>query len=43
MEKEENRSRVAEKLKEELGRDRRKTVIHGWTKLGIMELTRKRI
>ena len=43
MEKEENRNRVAERLKEVFGRDRRKTVVHGWTKLGIMEMTRKRI
>ena len=43
MVSEDNRNRITEKMREMLGRDRRKTVIHGWTKLGIMELTRKRI
>ncbi len=36
------RERVAEKMRETLAKDRRKTVIHGWTRLGIMEMTRKR-
>ena len=43
MEKETDRSLVEEKLKEVLSSDRRKTVVHGWTKLGIMEMTRKRV
>ena len=43
MEKETDRSLVEERLKEVFRADRRKTVIHGWTKLGIMEMTRKRI
>ena len=43
MENETDRSLVEEKLKEELKSDRRKTVVHGWTRLGILEMTRKRI
>ncbi len=43
MEEETDRSLVLEKLKEAFRPDRRKTVIHGWTKLGIMEMTRKRV
>ena len=42
MEKEKDRSLVLERLTECFGQDRVKTVIHGWTKLGIMEMTRKR-
>ena len=42
MESDEDRNRVETKLKESLAADRRKTVVHGWTKLGIMEMTRKR-
>ena len=42
MKEEKDRQRVADKLTEVLKRDRRKTVIHGWTRLGIMEMTRKR-
>ncbi len=42
MATEEDRERVERKLKESLAADRRKTVVHGWTKLGIMEMTRKR-
>lgn len=42
MATDEDREKVAGKLKELLALDRRKTVIHGWTKLGIMEMTRKR-
>ena len=29
-------------LREALSSDRRKTVVHGWTRLGILEMTRKR-
>ena len=36
------RSAVTEKLRTLLERDRRKTVLHGWTNLGLMEMTRKR-
>ena len=42
MEKDEDRQKVAGKLQELLQNDRRKTVLHGWTSLGIMEMTRKR-
>ncbi len=42
METEEDRNRVEKQLTDSLSLDRRKTVIHGWTKLGIMEMTRKR-
>ena len=42
MESDADREKVAGKLKESLAADRRKTVIHGWTKLGLMEMTRKR-
>lgn len=43
MEKETDRSLIENRLREVFGSDRRKTVVHGWTKLGIMEMTRKRI
>ena len=43
MDKAENRKKIEEKLIESFSQDRRKTVIHGWTKLGIMEMTRKRV
>ena len=42
MESEEDRRRVEEKMREVLAADRRKTVVHGWTRLGILEMTRKR-
>ena len=42
MKNEADRDKVADKLEEALSRDRRKTVVHGWTRLGIMEMTRKR-
>ncbi|MBR6164702.1 MAG: ribonuclease E/G [Clostridia bacterium] len=42
MDREEDRERVAERLREVFSRDRRKTVLHGWTNLGLMEMTRKR-
>ena len=43
MEKETDRSLVEERLKDAFRQDRRKTVVHGWTNLGILEMTRKRI
>ncbi len=43
MESETDRSLILERLQNLFSRDRRKTVIHGWTKLGIMEMTRKRV
>ena len=42
MDNDADRVRVEMRLKEAFAADRRKTVIHGWTKLGIMEMTRKR-
>ena len=38
----EDRDRVAKRLEECFDRDRVKTVLHGWTSLGLMEMTRKR-
>ena len=43
MNQEESRKKVAERLEELLQNDRRKTVLHGWTNLGLMEMTRKRM
>ena len=43
MEQEKDRETVRERLKQAFSADRRKTVIHGWTNLGIMEMTRKRV
>lgn len=43
MDRETDRSLVLERLQENFSRDRRKTFIHGWTQLGIMEMTRKRV
>jgi len=42
MDSETDQSLVLEKLKECFGKDRIKTVLHGWTRLGLMEMTRKR-
>ncbi len=42
MEKEENRLRVAAALEEALREDHKKTVFHGFTALGLAEMTRKR-
>jgi len=42
MEAETDRSLVLERLKECFEMDRIKTVIHGWTQLGLLEMTRKR-
>ncbi len=42
METEANRAETEDKLRELFARDRRKTVVHGWTRLGLMEITRKR-
>ena len=43
MDTETDRIRVEKRLHENFSADRRKTVIHGWTRLGIMEMTRKRV
>lgn len=42
MEDEEDRKQVLEALGKAFERDRIKTVIHGWTSLGLIEMTRKR-
>jgi ribonuclease G len=42
MESETDRSLVLNKLEDCFREDRIKTVIHGWTRLGLMEMTRKR-
>ena len=42
MNTEQDRESVEKELQELLKADRRKTVIHGWTRLGLMEITRKR-
>ena len=42
METENDRNRIADRMREALSSDRRKTVVHGWTRLGILEMTRKR-
>ncbi|MBD7969824.1 Rne/Rng family ribonuclease [Paenibacillus gallinarum] len=43
MEKEENRSRVLRTLEVEIKKDRTKSVVVGWTRLGLLELTRKKV
>lgn len=43
LEKEEHRAQVLERLTAEFQKDRIKTVIHGFTSLGLMEMTRKKI
>ena len=42
MDEETDRSLVSEKLAQCFSYDRIKNVIHGWTRLGLMEMTRKR-
>ena len=43
MKKQEDREIVEELLKEELKKDRTKTQVEGFTKLDLMEMTRKHI
>ncbi|WP_426448665.1 Rne/Rng family ribonuclease [Paenibacillus sp. S-38] len=43
METEENRAQVLGELDREVRRDRTKTVVAGWTKLGLVEMTRKKV
>ena len=43
METDEQRAQVAQALQQGLLRERQKTVIHGFTSLGILEMTRKRM
>ncbi len=42
MDREEDRDRVLRELEESFAADRIKTVIHGFTRLGLVEMTRKR-
>lgn len=42
MSKEENRAAITEALTQAVRSDRSKTIIAGWTKLGLLEMTRKR-
>ena len=42
MSNDSHRSQVIDRLSDELSRERDKTVIHGFTSLGLLELTRKR-
>ncbi|NLI21125.1 MAG: hypothetical protein GX418_06215 [Clostridiales bacterium] len=42
MKNDEQRAQVALRMKEELSRERDKTVVHGFTSLGLLEMTRKR-
>lgn len=43
MEKAENRSRVLRTLENEMKKDRTKSHVIGWTRLGLLELTRKKV
>ena len=43
MPNEENKEKIEELLKEELKKDRTKTQVEGFTKLDLMELTRKHV
>ncbi|MEW9105314.1 ribonuclease E/G, partial [Paenibacillus sp.] len=43
METEEHRVRVVERLETMMRKDRTKCLVVGWTKLGLMELTRKKV
>jgi ribonuclease G len=43
MAKNENRRLVVERLEVCSAEDRTKTIIVGWTKLGLMEITRKKV
>jgi ribonuclease G len=43
MTQEENRRLIVNKLEECCAEDRTKTIIVGWTKLGLMEITRKKV
>lgn len=42
MDREDERRQVQEAMEQSLGDDRVKTVVHGFTRLGILEITRKR-
>ena len=43
MKNEENKKKIEDLLKDELKKDRAKTQVEGFTKLNLMELTRKHI
>lgn len=43
MDQDDQRERIAERLHQGLKRDRNQATIMGWTKLGLLELTRKKI
>ncbi|WP_211746306.1 Rne/Rng family ribonuclease [Paenibacillus sp. Marseille-Q4541] len=43
MEKEDNRSEVLRTLETEIKKDRTKSYVVGWTRLGLLELTRKKV
>ena len=43
MQKQENKDKIEELLKEELKKDRSKTQVEGFTKLDLLEMTRKHI
>ena len=43
MQKQENKNKIEELLKKELKQDRAKTQVEGFTKLNLMEMTRKHI
>ncbi|MOA51327.1 Ribonuclease E [compost metagenome] len=43
MERDEHRKEVASVLEQELKQDRTKSYIVGWTKLGLLEITRKKV
>jgi Ribonucleases G and E len=43
MSKEEHRAAIVQLLEEEIRKDRTKCLIMGWTRLGLLEITRKKI
>jgi ribonuclease G len=43
MNQEENRNRIVERLEELMKRDRTKSLVVGWTRLGLLEITRKKV
>lgn len=43
MDKEEHRSQIIEKMEEAIKKDRTKSLVVGWTKLGLLEMTRKKV
>ncbi len=43
MDDEQNRNRIANYMQNAMARDRTKSIVVGWTKLGLLEITRKKI